>query len=112
MRMEVADRPGAGLLGLLRGAHAVILIDALACDSPHGTLHRIEPAALALDRGTSNHGFGVADALALGRVLGMLPPRLALIGVSAAGDSPAAIERAALRRMVCAIAQEMRACAD
>jgi hydrogenase maturation protease len=106
-RMEVADRPGANLLGLLRDVPAAILLDALWCDSPPGTLHRLDPANLALDTRTSNHGFGVADALALGQVLGTLPRRLALLGISAMGSDVPTIDRATLIEMVRSIAQEM-----
>lgn len=75
------DRPGPALLNAMDGADAVLVIDAVM-GLPDGT--PIRP--LALDEplagdGISAHGFGVADALRLGEVLGM--PPVGLIGIRA-----------------------------
>ena len=111
-RLEVSDRPGAGLLTLLQGVDTAILIDAVLSDSRPGTLHHLDPATLARGTRTSNHGFGVADALALGRVLGNLPPRLHLLGISAAGDHPPVLDAGALVALVLAMLRETTASSD
>jgi hydrogenase maturation protease len=95
------------LLHLWQGVQAAILIDALVCDSPCGTLHRFGPELLAGNDRSSSHGFGVAEALALGRVIGALPRHLALVGISASGDEPPPIDPAVLIPMIETIAKEM-----
>ena len=78
------DRPGAGLVELLRGADLVILIDAMESGEPPGTVRRfedneIENAANPL----SSHGFGVASALALAQALNDITARIILYGIEA-----------------------------
>jgi len=107
LRLETADRPGAGLATYLQGVRAAILFDALLSDAPPGSLHRLHPAQLAPGDRTSNHGFGVADALALGRALGILPPRLALVGIAVAAEGEPVIDLPALHAMMRELMEEM-----
>lgn len=77
------DRPGVSLLTTLHGFDRVVLLDALVSDLPVGqwnryTLDQLRTVASL----TSSHGFGVAETLALGAELGMLPDDLVLLGVS------------------------------
>jgi len=88
------------LLNLWTGAEAVILVDAV--DGPRdsgvspepGTLHRFEvdrePLPVDGDP-ASTHLFGLRETVELARTLGVLPPRLVLLGVTGArfsmGDS-------------------------
>lgn len=78
-----ADRPGVDLLELLRGADAVILVDAVRSGAPAGTLHDLDLWAVphARLRYLSSHGFGVAEALALAQTLGGMPAYGRLIGI-------------------------------
>lgn len=105
------DRPGMQLLALMRGAAAVILVDAVKSGAAPGTLHRLEGTALrtALARHTSTHGFGLAEALALADQIGELPPQLVLWGVEI---RTAGIKPADLTALAEAVAGEARACAS
>ncbi|WML92067.1 hydrogenase maturation protease [Thiothrix lacustris] len=81
--LEKLDRPGMALLDHLRGHAHVILIDAvLSAEHCPGTwlaLPREELALLAFP--ASSHGIGVAEALAMGETLGMLPEKLEIWGI-------------------------------
>jgi hydrogenase maturation protease len=81
--LEKLDRPGMTLLDHLRGHAHVILIDAvLSAEHRPGTwlaLQREELALLASP--ASSHGIGVAEALAMGEALGLLPETLEIRGV-------------------------------
>jgi len=89
------DRPGAGLLSLLEGKERVVIIDAVITGGAVGQLHRWTESAVIEDKYTANssHGFGLAQSLALGRALGILPQHLKILGIEivsleAAGLSP------------------------
>ena len=78
------DRPGLGLLELIRDAKAVFLIDAIKTNTnaPIGTLHCLQHEALeGVTSAYSSHAFGVAEAMKLGKVLGCLPEKVVLYGV-------------------------------
>jgi hydrogenase maturation protease len=80
--IELLDRPGVMLLERWRDAGSVIVLDAVRSGAPPGTQHRLDPGGLpVLAQPASSHGFGVAAALELARVLGNLPPRLFLLGI-------------------------------
>lgn len=82
-----ADRPGAVLLERMRGYGQVVVIDAMQSGAAPGTVRRVSAGELAAAEGLlSNHGFGVAEAIALGATLGMLPERLEVIGIEADAD--------------------------
>jgi hydrogenase maturation protease len=83
-------RAGDDALGLLdewAGVPWAIAVDAVVTGAAAGTVHRMEtadgamPAGLA---GVSSHGFGLAEAVALGCALGRLPPRLIVHAVEGA----------------------------
>jgi len=94
-----------GLLEAWTGAGLAVVVDAVRWDRPPaGGVTRIDatadPEALSgWGGGTSSHGLGVAEAIALGRALDRLPRRLVLLLVTlteeghGAGLSPTA-ERA------------------
>lgn len=82
------DRPGAALAGALAGFDAAILADAMRTGAPPGTVRVAGPAELAAAAdATSSHGFGVAEALGLAAAVGMLPRRIALVGIEADPDA-------------------------
>lgn len=72
------------LLDAWQGANAVVLVDAVSSNAPPGTIFRFDLLAQEFPRDLSfqsTHAFGVAEALALGRVLKQLPARLALYAI-------------------------------
>ena len=81
--VQKLDRPGMALLEIMQGFSHVIVIDAVMSDDyPTGawlTLAREELALLASP--ASTHGIGVAEALAMGEALNMLPKQLDVWGV-------------------------------
>ena len=97
------DRPGMALLEYLGAARRTWLVDALWLPERAGEILRPTPAELARrDRRMDCHGFGVAEALALGEALGQRPALgLVAIAVGAAEASAAAlsapVERACRR---------------
>jgi hydrogenase maturation protease len=77
----------ADLLGAWSPDDDVILVDAVVTGAPPGTLHRWNGLEVPLERiqsSASTHGFGVAEAIGLGKVLNRLPRSLVLLGVEAA----------------------------
>jgi hydrogenase maturation protease len=108
VRVELCELPGLGLLDLLEGMQAAIIVDAVHTAAVPGSLYRLEPQDLdAFTTGTgSAHGWGVAETLAMGRSLypELAKCRITLIGIvggqfeMGAGLSPtvqAALEQAA-----------------
>lgn len=82
IRCEQSDRPGSRLLTLLGQADAAIIIDAMRAGLPEGRVRRFSVAELGAEAGLmSTHGFGVAEALALGRALGGLPEEIVVVGI-------------------------------
>ena len=107
VRTEALDRPGPALLNTLAGATAAVIVDAVRADAAPGTLHRLTDAAVLPTRDpASSHGLGLAEALALGERLGLLPPWV-VIGVEVAAD--ALPEAAALERAAEAVRRELAA---
>jgi hydrogenase maturation protease len=87
VRVELAELPGLGLLDLLEGAEAAVIVDAVQSRAAPGTLLRLGPDDLASftpDAGSA-HGWGVAETLQLGRTLSpsLADCRITLIGIAA-----------------------------
>lgn len=84
----VHEGEGTALLDLWQGRYACILVDAVAGALLAGTVRvftdfqspEFSDAAFV----HSTHRLGVPEAIALGRALGRLPPRLAVIGITGA----------------------------
>ena len=76
----------SSLLDLWEGADAVIIVDALQGGLRPGTVLRLDALteALPVPPASSTHGFGLADAVAIGGVLHRLPRTLVVYGVEAA----------------------------
>jgi hydrogenase maturation protease len=82
-----SDGEPAGLMLAWEGADLAVLVDAVLCQpSTPGRVHRT-PALPAAHGGTSSHGLGIPDAVALATVLGRLPRRLVVYAVEAADVS-------------------------
>jgi hydrogenase maturation protease len=114
VRVECLDRPGARLLAALDGARHAIIVDAMRSGAPPGTIRELALEALASSAGstTSSHGFGLAEALRLGDVLSLLPPRLTILAVEADaakdGDALSAEVRDAVQRILPCIEAHVR----
>jgi len=81
-----ADRPGAGLLDLLEGAEAAILIDAARSGAAPGTLHDLDLWGLGTIASglVSSHEIGIGEVLELARVLGRAPKLGRILAIEAA----------------------------
>lgn len=77
------DRPGTALLAELEGRDSVVIIDAVMTGGRVGQLHRWTASTMIEECSVpaSSHGVGLGRTLALGRVLGVLPPQLLILGV-------------------------------
>jgi hydrogenase maturation protease len=81
---------GADPLALLEvwdGNDDVVVVDAMVSGAAPGTVRWIDPSAEPLPAGlgaTSTHALGLAEVVALARVLGRLPARLRVVGIEAA----------------------------
>ncbi len=74
----------AELLEAWRESELVVVVDAVSSGAPAGTLHRFDATAEPLPARLltrSTHGWGVAQAIELGRALGRLPRRLIVYGI-------------------------------
>jgi len=83
LQLLAHDGEPVSFLELLSGAGRVWIVDALQTGTPPGTIRRLDLPEDARPAGwtsCSSHGMGIAAAVALGRVLGMLPPALVLYG--------------------------------
>ncbi len=83
------SRDGLALMESWAGAERVILIDAVQTGSPPGAVTEWDGRTVPVSTGAAGtHGFGVAEAIQLARVLDRLPPSLAIFGIEAAGFTP------------------------
>ena len=83
------DRPGLSLLEYLRGTDTAILIDAVAGGTA-GRLVRLNRDQLMVSpTAFSSHTAGVAEALALGETLRLLPAQLVLHGMETGDEGMA-----------------------
>ena len=84
--VKLCELPGLGLLDLLDGMDAAILVDAVHGPFTPGHLVRVGPDELAAftPDSQSAHGWGVAETLALGRSLypALAQCRITLIGIA------------------------------
>jgi len=92
-RCDVRRCPSDGteLLDLWGGRDLVVVIDAVSAGGAPGSIYRLEVGDLPIPppfRGTSTHGFSIAEVIALARSLDRLPRRLVLFGVEGASFAP------------------------
>lgn len=82
-RWLIMERPGLRLLEAWQGAETVVLIDTLLSPEASRLVQRIDlDELLQQTSGLSSHDIGVAEALAMAKVLGQLPPRLLIYGIA------------------------------
>ena len=78
------DGEGATLIDAWNGRQSVVLVDALSSGKQPGRIHFLDVGVVHIPRVMfpfSSHTFGVAEAIALSRQLGILPPRFVLAGI-------------------------------
>jgi hydrogenase maturation protease len=81
--IEEEGEPTA-LLEAWKGAHAVVVIDAVFSGAEAGTIHRLDAHAARIPQELfrySTHAVSVAEAIELARALGQLPPKLVVYGI-------------------------------
>ncbi len=109
VRVEEQDGAAAGLIERLRDVDSVWLIDAAVSGAPPGTIHQTDcttTGALPAKSGASSHGLGVAEAVALVRILHGLPRVCMLYAVEGVTFAPGA----AMSPQVLAAADALVAC--
>lgn len=81
--VQVCGNPATELLALLAGTPHAILVDAMVDGGAAGRVLCCAPGTLAArTRATSSHGVSVDGVLELAAALGLLPPRLTLLGIT------------------------------
>ncbi len=114
--VEIAEHDGeaTALLSLLDGASEAFLVDACRSGAPSGTVRRFNAAAVPLPAslsGLSTHGFGLAEAIELGRTLGQLPPRCVVYAIEGGSFEPGTPLSPAVAAAVAQVAGSLRAAA-
>ena len=93
-QVEVAECRGTltAVREAWKDAAGVIVVDAVVSGGPPGTIHRFDAHGAGIpvepSRSTSSHGWGVAEALALGKVFQELPPWLIIYGIEGQNFGP------------------------
>jgi hydrogenase maturation protease len=115
-RIVEADGEATALLALMEKASSVFLIDACVSGAPAGSVRRVDLAQSPLPDaryGVSSHGFGLAEAIALGVALGALPPHCVLYAIEGQGFEVGAplstAVSAAVGQVVEALSREIQA---
>jgi hydrogenase maturation protease len=108
----IADRPSAGLIELMDGVEACLVIDAVRSGALPGTVHDLDLRDLprSFARAVSSHDLGVAEAVQLAAALGRLPAHCRLLGIEIGARVRAASERPApaVRRAIGEVVRRAR----
>jgi hydrogenase maturation protease len=92
--VEIAECRGTvtAVLEAWKDAAGVIVVDAVVSGGAPGAIYRFNAhgggVPVELSRSPSSHGWGVAEALALGKVLQELPPFLIIYGIEGQNFGP------------------------
>ena len=113
--VEIGPGDVVELIEAWDGARLAVVIDAARSGARPGTVARVDLRGdniAAAGLRSSTHGLGLADAVALGRVLGRLPARLVIIAVEGErfghGERLSPAIRASLGAAVGAVVGELR----
>ena len=99
-----------GLIDAWSGIERLVLVDAVVSGAAPGTCRRYGvDAPFATGAGPSTHGVGLADALALARNLGRLPPAVEVWGIEAADFTAGARPSAAVASAAADLAARLAA---
>jgi hydrogenase maturation protease len=82
-RFDLSDGESTRLLALWQNRELAVVIDAVhAHPGEPGRIHRLDlPRTARLRGGATTHGLGLGEAVELGRVLGLLPEHLVVVGI-------------------------------
>jgi hydrogenase maturation protease len=112
--VEVLEHDGdpAGLLHGWEDARLAYVVDAVRDGGPAGAVHRLELAAddttlPPAGRRDSSHALGLGEAVQLARVLGRLPERLVLVGITGDCFDTGAPLGDPVRRAVATVADDL-----
>jgi hydrogenase maturation protease len=99
-----------GLIDAWAGVERLVIVDAVVSGGAPGTCRRFGvDAPFATGAGASTHGIGLADALALARTLGRLPPTVEVWGIEADAFTAGALPSAAVARAAADLAARLAA---
>ena len=98
-----------GVLDLWEDSDEVILVDAMRSDQAPGTLAKFDAHEDDLPTGSfvTTHALGPAEAVALAKVLGRLPPKLTVYGIEAGQTTLGAGLSPEVERVVESLAAEI-----
>ena len=114
--VDVLETHGAAadIVTMMEGRDRVVIVDACTSGAAPGTLHRLDAVAGDLPgwlRSVSSHGIGVAEAVALARLLGTLPPRVEVWAIEGTafcvGDAVGAEVQRAIDRIVAELPEHL-----
>ena len=112
---EIQSGGAFELIASWEGQEHVILIDAVVTGAPCGTIHVWEgnPPRLPRTQQVSSHGFGLAEALRLGKALHCLPELITVYGIEGSefdiGEKVSPEVLAAVERVALQIAKQFQA---
>ncbi len=82
--VQYSELPGLGLIDLIDGFDAAVLVDAVSSESAAGKVYRLDPEQLESFGvgGKSAHGWGIAETLQMDQRLNhSRPTRIRLVGI-------------------------------
>ena len=104
LEFKILDRPGVNLLDYIQDVGAVILVDAIKAGLEPGKVVSFKEDEIKTDYQVhSTHGFGVAEVIALGRELEVLPKNIIFIGMEISNEPewmPSSEQMKALKKLV------------
>jgi hydrogenase maturation protease len=112
--IDLAETHGAAadIVTLMQGRGRVLIVDACRSGAAPGAVHRLDAAAGDLPpwlRSVSSHGIGVAEAVALARVLDSLPPVVEIWAIEGAAFCTGDALSPAVAQSISAVAAEIAA---
>lgn len=99
--VSICTGEALSLLEAMDGAHEVMIVDAVITGAAEGTIYEWHDCTAEFQHNSStSHALGVAEGIALARVLGRLPQRLHIYSIEAktfqaGGQASAEVRRAA-----------------
>lgn len=112
-----AEMAGVDLVELMKGAHIVMLIDAVHSGKAPGSIHRLDASVSPIGGQIfprSSHAIGVSEAIELARLMDVLPATVIVYGVEVGntefGQPLSTPVATALDKVVDRIVQDFEAC--